>query len=87
MADTIEKGSYQGPTSSHHGDVGPAGRQEQTGGDVAYRGHVFEAMKMEINLNADPHLEGCVVEVFVQPGDTVESGRALIDARRVSPDS
>lgn len=49
---------------------------------------VLEAMKMEINVNADPHLEGCVVEeVFVQPGDTVESGRALIAARTVSPDS
>lgn len=48
---------------------------------------VLEAMKMEINVNADPRFEGCVVEVFVKPGDTVESGRALIAVRRASPDN
>ena len=44
---------------------------------------VLEAMKMEINVNADPRFEGCVVEeIFVRPGDSVESGKALIAARK-----
>lgn len=33
MADAIEKGTYQGPTSSHYGDIGPAETPGQTGGD------------------------------------------------------
>ena len=35
MADAIEKGSYQGPTSSHHGNI--AGDPEQAGGNSSLK--------------------------------------------------
>ncbi|CAM1510806.1 Fc.00g083190.m01.CDS01 [Cosmosporella sp. VM-42] len=45
---------------------------------------ILEAMKMEINVLADEHLQGTTVfKVLVKPGDGVESGNPLILAKRI----
>jgi urea carboxylase len=54
-------------------------------GDVLQPGQIvsiMEAMKMEINVLADPHLAGAtVVKVIVKPGDAIESGKPVIIAK------
>ncbi|PHH82570.1 hypothetical protein CDD82_5590 [Ophiocordyceps australis] len=44
---------------------------------------ILEAMKMEININLDSHLDGCtLVDVLAQPGDSVDGGKPIMLVRR-----
>lgn len=43
---------------------------------------ILEAMKMEVNVNADGRSDGAIVEkLLVVPNDIVQSGKPLILAR------
>ncbi|KAJ5637990.1 urea amidolyase [Penicillium lividum] len=44
---------------------------------------ILEAMKMEINVQTEPHLAGgIVIKVLVKPGDTIESGNPVFLVRK-----
>lgn len=51
-------------------------------GDEIQKGQVvaiLEAMKLEVNVNAEEDMDGTVVEkVLVKPNDVVEAGKALV---------
>lgn len=55
-------------------------------GDVLKSGQtviILEAMKMEVNVNVDKHLDGATIEKLVAaPNDLVQSGKPLILARK-----
>ncbi|KAF7544244.1 hypothetical protein G7046_g9824 [Stylonectria norvegica] len=57
------------------------GQQLKSGQTIA----ILEAMKMEINVLVDSHLEGATIKkILVKPGDSVESGKPLLLAKKES---